>query len=317
MIVQILLLLLGLALLIKGADWFVKGASELAREYGISELAIGLTIVAFGTSAPELIVNVFAAVQDHQDIVLANVIGSNNFNLFIILGISGLIIPLSVQSSSVSKEIPLSLALTGLLYVLCNDFFSDSQELSRIDGAILLGLFILFLFYVYNQLRISPTVQKREEKSVSKLKIVALVVFGLAGLIAGGRFVVNNAVEMASAMGMSEKMIGMTIVAAGTSLPELATSVVAAVKKNSDIAVGNIIGSNIFNLSLILASSVLIKPISYNNSFDTDIYILFGGTVFLFLGMFSGKKKKLDRWEAALLLITYLGYSTYLIAKGG
>ncbi|MBY5952069.1 calcium/sodium antiporter [Algoriphagus marincola] len=314
MVVSILLLLIGLVLLVKGADWLVDGASVLAKKKSVSDLAIGLTIVAFGTSAPELVVNVVAASGNYPDIVFGNVIGSNNFNLFIILGISGLIIPLSVQSSTVWKEIPFSLiAAVGLFFLANNFFFSEERLLSRWDGLILLICFAAFLYYVATQLKSDPQTEQVEEKDYSNLKIWTLIAIGLAGLVGGGKLVVDNAVSMAQSLGVSEKIIGLTIVAAGTSLPELATSVVAAMRKNADIAIGNIVGSNIFNLFLILGVSSVIRPLEFNISFNTDLYILGAGTVFLFLAMFTGKRQKLDRWEALVLLSSYLLYTGYLI----
>ncbi|TDQ17536.1 cation:H+ antiporter [Algoriphagus boseongensis] len=314
MFLQIILLIVGLVLLVKGADWLVDGASVLAKKKNVSDLAIGLTIVAFGTSAPELVVNAVAASGNYPDIVFGNIIGSNNFNLFIILGLSGLIIPLSVQSSTVWKEIPFSLfAAIGLFFLANNYFLTESRELSRWDAAILLVLFGAFLYYVATQLKSEPSSDTQEVKNYSTAKIWGLIIIGLAGLVGGGKLVVDNAVAMAQSLGVSEKIIGLTIVAAGTSLPELATSVVAAMRKNADIAIGNIIGSNIFNIFLILGVSGLIRPLEYNVSFDTDLYILMGGTIFLFFAMFTGKRHKLDRWEAFLLLSTYLLYTGYLV----
>lgn len=314
MVLQIVLLLIGLVLLVKGADWLVDGASVLAKKRNVSDLAIGLTIVAFGTSAPELVVNAVAASGNYPDIVFGNIIGSNNFNLFVILGISGLIIPLSVQSTTVWKEIPYSLFAALLLLFLANNFlFDDLEGFSRLDAGIHLVLFAGFLYYVATQLKSDPSDDKVEVKNYSNLKIWGLILLGLAGLVGGGKLVVDNAVAMAQSLGVSEKIIGLTIVAAGTSLPELATSVVAAMRKNADIAIGNIIGSNIFNIFLILGVSGLIHPMAYNPSFDTDLYILAGGTIFLFLAMFTGKRHKLDRWESFLLLAVYLLYTGYLL----
>lgn len=316
MITQLIFLTLGLGLVIKGADWFVEGASALAKRYNVSDLAIGLTIVAFGTSAPELVVNVIASVNGYQDIIFGNVIGSNNFNLFIILGIAGVITPLVVQSNTVWKEIPFSFAAVILLFGLANGILStDAEILTRFDGLVLLILFGLFLYYVYRQLKVDPAQAEIPQKSYSVPKIWGLIVIGLVGLVLGGRWVVDNAVEIATLLGVSEKIIGLTIVAAGTSLPELATSVVAALKKNVDIAVGNIIGSNIFNIFLILAISSLVRPIQYDAVFNIDLYILGGGTLFLFVTMFTGQRKKLDRWEAAVLLVSYIGYTIYLVQK--
>ena len=316
MLIPILLLLLGLALLIKGADWLVDSASTLALKYKVSSLTIGLTIVAFGTSAPELVVNTLASFQDHQEIVFGNIIGSNNFNLLFILGVAGLIAPLVVHSNTVWKEIPLSLFAALVLYALSNDFFTENQSiLSRIDGIILLCLFGLFMFYIYTQLKADTATKVLEHEELPNWKIAGLIVAGLTGLIIGGNLVMTNAIKMATSLGINEKIIGLTIVAAGTSLPELATSVIAAIKGNNDIAVGNIIGSNIFNIFFALAASATIRPIIYNIDFNTDLYLLMGGTLFLFVAMFTGQKKKLDRWEAGVLLLTYIGYTAYLIGK--
>lgn len=316
MTLQIILLLVGFVLLIKSADWLVDGASALAKKHNVSDLAIGLTIVAFGTSAPELVVNIFAALQSHDDIVFGNIIGSNNFNLFMILGIAGLITPLAVQHSTVWKEIPFSLIAVIVLFLLTTVLFGEGNvTLSRFEGILLLLLFAGFLFYVFKQLKSDPDDLKIEHKQMTSTKIWVLIIIGLAGLVGGGRLVVTNAVEMATALGVSQKIIGLTIVAMGTSLPELATSVVAAMKKNNDIAVGNIIGSNIFNIFLILGLSAVLNPVEYNRGFDTDMILLAAGTVLLFLTMFTGKKKKLDRWEAALLLTIYVAYTVFLIMK--
>lgn len=320
MLIPVLLLIAGLSILILGANYMVEGASALAKRFNISNLAIGLTVVAFGTSAPELVVNTFAAVQGHQDIVFGNVLGSNNFNLFIILGITGLMTPLAVQSSTAWKEIPISFIAVILLFFLVNDvliFNSNSSVLGRLDGGILLLFFALFLFYVYKQLKSDPS-ETEELVPVSKMtsgKMAIYIISGLGGLVFGGHLVVNNAIEIAESLGISQKIIGLTVVAAGTSLPELATSVIAAVKKNADIAVGNIIGSNIFNIFLILGASSMLRPIGFDPVFNIDLYVLAGGTIFLILAMFTGKRKKLDRWEAAILLLFYLSYTTYLVMQ--
>ena len=313
---QIFLLLAGFVLLIKGADWLVKGASALAKKYRVSDLAIGLTVVSFGTSAPELVVNVYSSVQDHQDIVFANVFGSNMFNLFAILGIAGLITPLMVQSGTVWKEIPFSLFAMIIIFVLGNDLITGgNQVVSRADAFVLLASFSLFLYYIYRQMRSDRTETFAQSKQLTALKITLFIVLGLAGLVFGGRLVVTTAIGLATAFGVSEKIIGFTIVAAGTSLPELATSVVAAYRKNNDIAVGNIVGSNIFNILFILGISAMIRPLNYNPAFNTDIYLVSAGTLLLFLAMFLGGKKRLDRWEAAVLLLVYVVYTIILIQK--
>lgn len=315
MLLQIIILAIGFGLLIKGADWLVVGASSLAKKYNVSDLVIGLTIVSFGTSAPELVVNIFASYQNHQDIVISNIIGSNIFNLFAILGIAGLITPLAVQSSTVWKEIPISLFALIVLFIVSNDFFnSNFQIISRLDGAFLLILFCLFLLYVIKQLK--STQQKAETThNLPIWKVIMLFVIGLGGLIIGGNMIVGSAVKIATVFNISEKVIGLTIVSIGTSLPELATSVVAAIKRNNDIAVGNIIGSNIFNILFILGLSSTIQPISFNIAYNLEFYFLAVGTIFLFIAMFTGKKKRIDRWEAGLLVFLYLAYLSFLLYK--
>ena len=316
MLIYSLLLVLGLVVLIKGADWMVAGASALAKKYKVSDLVIGLTIVAFGTSAPELVVNVIASSQSFDDIVLGNVLGSNIANLFLILGVTGIIYPLMVQSSTTWREIPMSLGAVIVLYLLANDLFGTGNlVVSRIDGMILLLFFGLFLFYIFRLAKSDPAPHEVVVSPMSGFKMGILIAIGLAGLVFGGRLVVNNAIKIATELGLSEKIIGFTIVAVGTSLPELATSVVAAIRKNTNIAVGNIIGSNIFNILFVLAVSSLVLPVQYNTIFNTDMYLLAGGTLVLFIAMFTGNTKKLDRWEAVILLLIYIGYTGWLVSK--
>jgi cation:H+ antiporter len=316
MILNIILLLAGLIILMKGANWLVDGSIAMARKFKVSDLAIGLTIVAFGTSTPELVVNAYASFQNYPDIVYGNIIGSNNFNIFVILGIAGLITPLTVKSNTVWKEIPFSLLAVIMLLLLSNDFFTPGKHiLTRIDGLLLLLLFSFFLYYVFRQLRTDTAKVEIKKTEFTNKKIYGMVILGLIALTAGGQFVVSNAVKIAELLGISNKIIGLTILAAGTSLPELATSVTAAIKKNNDIAVGNIIGSNIFNIFSIMAASIIINPIVYKGKFDTELYFFTAGTIFLFIAMFTGQKKKLDRWEAAILLLSYIGYMIYIFQK--
>lgn len=317
MILSIFILIVGFILLVKGADFLVSGASSLAKRYNISDLAIGLTIVAFGTSAPELVVNVFASAGDNQGIVYGNIIGSNIFNLFAILGISGLIAPLVVASSTVRKEIPLSFVAAALLLFLVNDetIWGFDNILNRWDGLILIIFFAGFLFYVYKQLKRDPSAQETGQRIFSPLSTWMRIIGGLTFLVVGGRLIVDNAVNIATFLGIEEKIIGLTIVAIGTSLPELATSVVATIRKNNDIAVGNIIGSNIFNIFLILSVSAFVKPIPFDLQLNKDLFVLLGGTIFLFIAMFTGKKHKLDRWEACILLGAFVIY-TYFLVQG-
>jgi cation:H+ antiporter len=316
MLISILIIVAGFVLLIKGADWMVTGASALAKKHNVSDLVIGLTIVSFGTSAPELVVNSVASFSKHSDIIFGNVLGSNIANLFLILGIAGLIYPITVHSNTVWKEIPVSILAVVVLFVLVNGFLlTGDNVLSRIDGVILMVMFGGFMYYIYKQMK-NETIQTIDPsiKGLSIFKIWGLIVIGLAGLIIGGKLVVDNAIKVAVVLGISEKIIGLTIVAIGTSLPELMTSAVAAIRKNSDIALGNIIGSNIFNIFLILPVSSLINPVQFNPSFNYELYLLAGGTLVLFIAMFTGGRKKLDRWEAAILLAIYIFYTVYLIA---
>jgi len=317
MLLPIFLIVIGFIALIVGADWLVNGATRLAKKFNVSDLAIGLTIVAFGTSAPELVVSVVAAIKGSSDIVFGNVIGSNNFNLFIILGLCGVIFPISVQSSTAWREIPISIIIAIILALLANDFFINSNTyFSRIDAIICLLAFAGFLYYIFTQMKTETCeILPVEQKKIPTIKIWAYIIFGLVGLVVGGQLVVSNSILIATKLGVSEKIIGLTIIAAGTSLPELVTSLVAALKKNSDIAIGNVIGSNIFNILFILSAGSLIKPAHFNSNFNLDIAILIGGTIFLFVAMLTGTRKKLDRWEAAILLIFYIIYTGYLIAN--
>lgn len=315
MILPFSLVIIGFVALIYGANWLVNGASSLAKKYKVSDLVIGLTIVAFGTSAPELVVNSMASYNGLSDIVLANIVGSNNFNLFIILGIASLVYPIAVQKSTIRAEIPISLFVAIVFMLLANDFFMGSSSgISRLDAAVMLLFFGGFLYYIFNQMKL----ERPEEFTFmpkSNTAIVALIVFGLVGLVAGGKLVVDNAIVIASDLGVSQKVIGLTIIAAGTSLPELLTSVVAAMKKNSDIAIGNVIGSNIFNLLLVIPISAMINPIVFNTNFNQDILILIGGTVLVVALLALGKSKKIARWHGLVLLGIYCVYTGYLISK--
>ena len=314
MILDIGLIVVGFIFLIKGADWLVGGASGLARKHNVSDLVIGLTIVAFGTSAPELVVNSIASIDKHSDIVYGNIIGSNNFNLFLILGTVALIFPVTVQRSMIRKEIPFSLAITVLLLVLSNAILGQKENiLTRFEAFIFLLLFIAFLYYTFTQSANEENIEAIQTKPMTTGKIWALIVIGLSLLVAGGRMVVSGAENIALDFGISEKIIALTIVAAGTSLPELVTSVVAASKKNSDIAVGNVIGSNIFNILFILSVSGLINPITYVTTFNREMILLMGGTILLVMFMYIGKRHKVDRWQGAILLGVFVAYTFLLI----
>ena len=313
MLLNILVLVVGTAFLLKGADWLVEGASALAKKHHVSDLAIGLTIVAFGTSMPEMVVNVFSAAEGHYDIVLGNIIGSNNFNLLAILGLTGLVVPIAVQNSTVWKEIPMSLLALALFGVAAFFGIGASNSVSRIEAIVMLIFFMGFLYYVFKQLKSEPREKIEGEVEMTQNKMWLFIGLGLIGLVAGGKLVVYSATEIAHFLKVSEKIIGLTIVAAGTSLPELATSLVAAFKKNNDIAVGNVIGSNIFNLIFIMPVSALVSPIAYNSAFNFDVMILGTGTIVLLAFMFIGKKHLLQRWQALVLLLAYVAYTLYLV----
>lgn len=320
MLYPILLLLVGFGILIKGADFLVNGASSAAKKNGISNLAIGLTVVAFGTSMPELIVSLLSAIEGRNDASFGNVIGSNNFNLLFILGIAGAIYPLVVQRNTVKFEVPLSLLAAVVLFLIVNDVmvWGDADgvnQLSRLDSFILLGFFVAFLVYIYRTMRTTADLEEGEPIKIYSTPVsVGMIIAGLAMLIGGGELVVENAIEIAHHYGLSEKLIGLTILAAGTSLPELATSCVAAYKKQTDIAIGNVVGSNIFNIFFILGITGSISPITYNTAMNFDLQVLTGSTIMLMIFMFTLNTRKLDRWEALIMLAGYVAYTTYLIA---
>ncbi|MCE2936829.1 MAG: calcium/sodium antiporter [Cyclobacteriaceae bacterium] len=311
-------LIIGFVILIKGADFLVGGASSAAKKYGISNLAIGLTVVAFGTSMPELIVSLLSALNGKNDASFGNVIGSNNFNLLFILGIAGLIYPLVVQRNTVKYEVPLSILAALVLFVLVNDvllFGGEMNLLSRLDSIILLVFFVAFLAYIYRTMKQTTDLDEGEQIKIYPMGMaIGMVIFGLAMLVGGGTTVVNSAITIAHHYGLSEKIIGLTILAAGTSLPELATSAVAAYKKNTDIAIGNVVGSNIFNIFFILGITGTISPIPYNTAMNFDLYVLLGATAVLMIFMFTLNTRKLDRWEAFLFLGGYITYTVYLMS---
>ncbi len=316
MFISFILLVLGFALLIKGADYFVLGSSAFARKFKVSELTIGLTVVAFGTSAPELIVNMVSSFEGLNDVAFGNVIGSNLFNLFLILGITAIIYPIKISRSTIFKEIPYSMIAAIVLLILANDHLYTLErpnEVGFVDALILLFFFILFLVYIFKNMRNDDQQVAVSFEMLKNWKIALYMIGGLAALIFGGRLSVNNAVAIANSLGISERIIGLTIVAAGTSLPELATSAVAAYRKNSDIAIGNIVGSNIFNIFFVLAISALIHPLPYALSFNFDTTVLIGGTMLLLFFAYTGKKAIIDRWEGIVFVSAYIGYTAYLI----
>lgn len=316
MILNIVLIVVGFVCLIKGADWLVLGAAGLAKKYQVSDLVIGLTIVAFGTSMPELVVNGFSSFQGHSGLIYGNIIGSNIFNLFLILGLTAVIYPITVNSRMVRKEIPVSLVAVFLTLFFSNAILWQTESvLTRWEALLFLLLFVLFMYYTFKQ---SPDeIEIDDDLSVnnmSGLKIWGLIIIGLTLLIVGGRLVVDNAVLVAEILGLSENVIGLTVVAVGTSLPELVTSVIAASKKKSDIAIGNVVGSNIMNIFLILGISGLIKPVTYDAELNLELIMLSLGTILLVLYTFVGKRNRIDRWQGAVLFIAFVVYMSYKVS---
>ena len=314
-----LLFAIGFVLLIKGADFLVDGASSLAKRFGISDLIIGLTIVSFGTSAPELIVNIMATLKGAGDVGIGNIVGSNISNIALILGISAMIYPLAVQKSTIKSEIPFNILSAILLFVLVNNFLGEGgvTQLSRIDGGILLLGFAAFFYYVFKLSKKNK--ENLEEDKTERMSLpssVILIIVGIVALAYGGQWVVNGAVEIAKQLGLSEALIGLTIVAVGTSLPELAASAVAAYKKNSDIAIGNVVGSNLFNILWVLGLSAVISPIDFSPKMNVDIGIFGLVAVLLFLFSAIGKKKEISRWKGAVFVLGYAAYVVFLVIRG-
>lgn len=303
LVVQILFLLVGFVLLMKGADWFVDGASALATKLGIPQIVIGLTIVAFGTSAPEAAVSITAGIQGSPDLAISNVVGSNILNVLLILGVSSIITPLMIQKNTFRYEIPFTAFITVLLLGLG----MMGGDLSRIDGIIFLIIFAGFMVYlVIISRQQKPSAEEAPSKPMAVWKMILFILLGGAGIIFGSQLCVASASEIATHFGMSERMIGLTIVAFGTSLPELITSVTAAIKKNSDIAIGNVVGSNIFNIIFILGLTAVISPINYINDFIVDNIMALIAMVLLFVCVI--KNKKLGRVGGIIMLVSYIAY---------
>jgi cation:H+ antiporter len=311
-----ILFLVGFALLIKGADLMVDGASSIAHRLGISALAIGLSVVAFGTSLPELIVNILASYGGNKELALGNILGSNIANILLILGITAMIHPLAVSRGTVWKEIPLSLLAVLVLIVMISGPYLDGSSLAildRADGFILIAFLIIFLYYIFGISKIEGEDKILPEPANHSLSSSVLMIsLGLIGLGFGGKWVVEGAVLFAENLGISQAVIGLTIVAFGTSLPELATSIVAALKKQTDIAVGNIVGSNIFNIFWILGASAIIRPLTFSPELFRDVFMVIFATVLLFIFMFVGRKETLERSQAAGFVALYIIYIAYL-----
>ena len=315
----VILLTIGLIILLGGAEGMVRGSASLARRFGIPPLVIGLTIVAFGTSTPELLVNIYSAFNGSADLAIGNIIGSNIVNILLILGLSAAIAPLSVKRSTTWKEIPFALLGVLLVFVMGNDARFDSASfngLTRTDGLAFLGFFAIFLYYIVELAKSEPTKEDNNIPTYSPTNSTIFVIAGIAGLFWGGQLFVDNAVILARLAGLSESLIGLTIVAIGTSLPELATSITASLRGHNDIAIGNVVGSNIFNVFWVLGLTSTILPLSFNISANVDLIVAIGATSLLFLTMFIGKKHKLEHWQGVLFILLYIAYLSYLIVRG-
>ncbi|HNP17364.1 MAG TPA: calcium/sodium antiporter [Fulvivirga sp.] len=317
------LFIIGFVLLIKGADLLVSGASSIAVKYNISQMIIGLTIVSFGTSLPELLVNVTASINGNPGLAIGNIFGSNIANILLILGISAMIRPLPITKNIYFSEIPFSLVATLLVGFLANAaLFSDVRTLtlSRVDGIILLMFFTLFMGYIYVVFKSDHALyehkQDENKDQLTMNKSLIYVLIGLVALYFGGEWVVNGAIVIAEQFGLSETFIGLTVVAIGTSLPELFTSAVAAYKNNTDIAVGNVVGSNIFNLLWILGVSAVIRPLPFDVASNADIMMIIFASALLIFAVAVGKGAKIVKWEGFLFVAVYVAYIVYLVNRG-
>ncbi|WP_457599906.1 calcium/sodium antiporter [Hydrogenivirga sp.] len=311
-LLNVVKLVVGIAVLVKGADLLIAGASGLARRVGIPEFVIGLTLVAFGTSLPELTVNVQASFKGASDITLGNVIGSNIANILLILGVAGLIRPLSIHRTFVKKEIPLNFLSILVLFAMVSDRLLDGSSLSfvsRSEGLVLITTFVGYLYFLAAFLERDNVYNKGVEMGL--VKGAVLVGVGLVGLILGSEWTVSGGVGIATALGVSQVIVGLFLIAIGTSLPELLTSAVAAYRGNPDIALGNVAGSNIFNVSLVLGASALVNPIPVPDRVFRDLAVLFFATFILFLSNYTGRRYTVSRWEATLFLLVYVAYALY------
>lgn len=315
MIGNIILIIIGFALLIKGADLLVIGASKIAKKFNIPEIVIGLTVVAIGTSLPELVVSTTSALTGHSDIALGNILGSNIANLFLILGVCAIIKPLKFKKETVMFENPFVIVITALLFFLCLN--NGGVEISRTEGGVLLLLCVIFILYNIIMAKRGSVKEDPEEElqqdpeepsKIDTYKSLLFIVIGILGLKYGGDFVVDNAVAIAQAIGISEKLISLTIVAISTSLPELITSVTATYKGETDMAIGNIVGSQTFNILLILGTSALLSPIKYSTIYNQDLVLLLAGSTVFALFPFLGEKRKMTRENGILFVIVYIVY---------
>jgi cation:H+ antiporter len=316
--IDLLWIVAGLVMILVGSDWLVDGASAIARKYGISEFIIGMTIVGIGTSMPELVSSAISAIGGHGDMALGNVTGSNICNVLLILGVTSLISPIGFTRSNIRKDLPFAIGVSlFLLVILYNGFglFGGTPGISRADALYLLLIFVFFMIDSFKSSKSGAEEQAEEIKPMPMGKAILLIALGLAGLIFGGRFFVDHTVSIAERFHVSEAFISITLMALGTSLPELATCVVAALKGKNQLALGNIIGSNIFNVALIIGVSGVISPFQIESISTVDMVMVVASIVMLWLAAFTFKRYKLDRIEGAIFLLTYVGYIAYLSAN--
>ena len=312
--VNILLLLVGLGLVVLGADWLVNGASSIARRAGISEFVIGLTIVGFGTSCPELVVSLSGAIEGNSDISVGNVVGSNIFNVLFILGLTAMVLPVGMTDKNRRIDIPITLGVTILLVILGITGSMSGPVISRWEGVLMLLVFSAYLFYCFKS-DSKDEFSETQRDTLSITKSIALTLTGLAGLIFGGDLFVDSATALARQIGVSDKFIAVTILAGGTSLPELATSLVAAIKGKEQLALGNILGSNVFNAMMILGLSSVITPLSFASMTIVDIITLVLSAVLLLIWAYTGRKNRIDRREGAAMLLCYVAYNVFLFSR--
>lgn len=318
MILQIAILIAGLLLILLGANYLVDGSSSIARRFGLSEFVIGLTIVGIGTSTPEMVVSFLSAFQGKADMAIGNIVGSNIFNTMLILGVTALIAPLTITRSNMKRDIPLNIGVTVLLILLGMSgtiFRTGTDILSRVDGIILLAVFAWYMWTSFRNDSADSSEESEESKTYSIGISALMIAGGLAALIFGGRLFVNAATEIAKGFGVSDKFIAATVLAAGTSMPELATSAVAAFKGKGQLALGNILGSNISNILLILGGSALIHPLSFTGMTVVDLGAVLAGVLFILASAYTFKKNKLDRVEGSILVLMEAAYMWYLIAN--
>lgn len=312
--VNILLLLVGLGLVVLGADWLVNGASSIARRAGISEFVIGLTIVGFGTSCPELVVSLSGAIEGNSDISVGNVVGSNIFNVLFILGLTAMVLPVGMTDKNRRIDIPITLGVTILLVILGITGSMSGPVISRWEGVLMLLVFSVYFFYCFKS-DSKDEFSETQRATLSITKSIALTLTGLAGLIFGGDLFVDSATALARQIGVSDKFIAVTILAGGTSLPELATSLVAAIKGKEQLALGNILGSNVFNAMMILGLSSVITPLSFASMTIVDIITLVLSAVLLLIWAYTGRKNRIDRREGAAMLLCYVAYNVFLFSR--